>query len=432
MILKKAICLLALFSFCAAVLASCYPAVSGGTDVAEQGGETVVSADTTTAAEITAATEETEPDYDSMSPEELRKAVVERSLITVGNTERAAAALKKAEQGENITVAYIGGSITEGLTAGPEDCWAKLSYNRLCERFPSAQINYVNAGMSGTPSTLGIIRTERDVLSPYGNPDIVFIEFAVNDAQDNISKEAYESLVQRFLGLDSKPAVVLLFTRTSTGYTCQKHMSEIGSHYGLPMISVPDAINPELDSGRMEWTDYSDDGAHPHIEGHKLVAEMVDNYFEKVLSGAESEAKELSGAQPLYGNAYVNMHLLDRTNLTPISLGEYNDEKETISQFPNGWTRKGGENLGISFDITSESLFIIYQCSKSKRFGTAEVYVDGELCSEVKSSSSTGWNNPVAQLVFKSDELKTRRIEIKMAEGNEDTYFGILGFGYTD
>ena len=166
--LKKAICLLALFSFCAAVLASCSSAVSGGTDVTEQSGEAVVSTDNaTTAAEETTVTEETEPDYDNMTPEELRKAVVERSLITVGNTERSAAALKKAEQGENITVAYIGGSITEGLTAGPEDCWAKLSYNRLCERFPSVQINYVNAGMSGTPSTLGIIRTERDVLAPY-------------------------------------------------------------------------------------------------------------------------------------------------------------------------------------------------------------------------------------------------------------------------
>ena len=84
--------------------------------------------------------------------------------------------------------------------------------------------------------------------------------------------------------------------------------------------------------------------------------------------------------------------------------------------------------MGFSKRLTN----IIYQCSKSKRFGTAEVYVDGELCSEVKGSSSTGWNNPVAQLVFKSGELKTRRIEIKMDEGNEDTYFGILGFGYTD
>ena len=429
---KKAICLLAIFSFYAAVLSSCSPAESGGSAVTEQSGGAAVSAETTTAAEEQTSTEEPEPDYDNMTPEELHNAVVERSLITLGNTERTKAALEKAEKGESITVAYIGGSITEGLTAGPDDCWAKLSYSRLCERFPSAQINYVNAGMSGTPSTLGIIRAERDVLAPYGNPDIVFIEFAVNDAQDAISKEAYESLVRRMLGLESNPAVVLLFTRTSTGYTCQKHMSEIGSNYGLPMISVPNAINPELDSGRMEWADYSDDEAHPHIEGHKLVAEMVDNYFGKVIAGAESEAEELSGAEPLYGNAYVNMHLLDRTNLTPLSLGEYNDEKETISQFPNGWTRKGGENSGISFDITSKSLFIIYQCNKSKRFGTAEIYVDGELCSEVKSSASTGWNNPVAQLVFKSDELKTRRIEIKMADGNEDTYFGILGFGYTD
>lgn len=379
-----------------------------------------------------------EIDYDSLSEEEYRALLVERSLLTAGNTARMENALRKAKAGEEITVAYIGGSITEGLTAGADKCWARLSYEWLCEALPGAKINYVNAGMSGTPSTLGVVRAERDVIAPYGNPDLVFIEFAVNDGQDGLSKNAYESLVRRMLSLDGDPAVVLLFTVLKNGYSCENaHMKPIGEHYELPMISVGTALNDEFASGRTPWEKYSDDESHPNEWGHVLVKDFVAHYFETVLDGMDEagEAKPVVGVdsvEPLYGSDYTNVHLLDRTNLIPRSLGEYDAERATIAQFPNGWSRKGGENLGFEFDVTCEDLFLVYQCNDSKKFGTAEVFVDGEYAATVNSASSDGWNNPVAQLVYNGDGVNPHTVTVKMAEGQENTYFGILGFGYTD
>lgn len=391
-----------------------------------------------------AGQEETEPpetaeiDYDSLSEEEYRALLVERSLLTAGNTARTENMLRKAKAGEEITVAYIGGSITEGLTAGAEKCWARLSYEWLCETLPEAKINYVNAGMSGTPSTLGVIRAERDVIEPYGNPDLVFIEFAVNDGQDGLSKNAYESLVRRMLSLDGDTAVVLLFTVLKNGYSCENaHMKPIGEHYGLPMISVGTALNDEFASGRTPWEKYSDDESHPNEWGHVLVKDFIAHYFETVLDGMDEagEAKPIGDAasvEPIYGSDYTNVHLLDRTNLTPTSLGEYDAERATIAQFPNGWSRKGGENLGFEFDVACKDLFLIYQCGKNKRFGTAEVYVDGEYAASVNSFAEDGWNNPVAQLVYSGNGVTSHTVTVKMAEGQEDTYFGILGFGYSD
>lgn len=379
-----------------------------------------------------------EIDYDSLSEEEYRALLVERSLLTAGNTARMENALRKAKAGEEITVAYIGGSITEGLTAGADKCWARLSYEWLCEALPGAKINYVNAGMSGTPSTLGVVRAERDVIAPYGNPDLVFVEFAVNDGQDGLSKNAYESLVRRMLSLDGDPAVVLLFTVLKNGYSCENaHMKPIGEHYELPMISVGTALNDEFASGRTPWEKYSDDESHPNEWGHVLVKDFVAHYFETVLDGMDEagEAKPVVGidsAEPLYGSDYTNVHLLDRTNLIPRSLGEYDAERATIAQFPNGWSRKGGENLGFEFDVTCEDLFLVYQCNDSKKFGTAEIFVDGEYAATVNSASSDGWNNPVAQLVYNGDGVNPHTVTVKMAEGQENTYFGILGFGYTD
>ncbi|MDE7234068.1 MAG: SGNH/GDSL hydrolase family protein [Ruminiclostridium sp.] len=434
----------------ASLLCGCGAAPAGGGEATEtnaaeptesSAAEPPAQTDETPAAD---QKEEAEPpetaeiDYDSLSEEEYRALLVERSLLTAGNTARTENVLRKAKAGEEITVAYIGGSITEGLTAGADKCWARLSYEWLCETLPDAKINYVNAGMSGTPSTLGVIRAERDVIAPYGNPDLVFIEFAVNDGQDGLSKNAYESLVRRMLSLDGDTAVVLLFTVLKNGYSCEKaHMKPIGEHYELPMISVGTALNDEFSSGRTPWEKYSDDESHPNEWGHVLVKDFVAHYFETVLDGMDEtgEAKpigDVASVEPIYGSDYTDVHLLDRTNLTPSSLGEYDAERATIAQFPNGWSRKGGENVGFEFDVTCKDLFLVYQCNNSKKFATAEIFVDGEYAATVNSASSDGWNNPVAQLVYSGDGVNPHTVTVKMAEGHEDMYFGILGFGYTD
>lgn len=416
-----------------AALGSCG---NGGTPAAQTAtsASTSVSESTTTAASTEVITvKETEAPTAELSP---RERIIERSLVTVGNTARFRKVFAKAAAGEEITVAYIGGSITEGYTLQPEECWAWLTYDWLCEKYPDTKINYVNGGMSGTPSSLGVVRVERDVLAPHGDPDIVFVEYAVNDAKDKLCRESYESLVRRFLALDSEPAVALLFMRTDNGYNCQQQQSEIGAHYGLPMISLNDGLTYAIDEGLMTWADYSNDGAHPNVEGAKLIAEMIESFCERVEAGENDdtapEVTDVDSIEPLNGAGYTNMHLLDSKSVTPTSAGEYKTDKELLGTFPNGWYRKGGDNEGITFDLTFESLFLVYHCNKAKKFGTAEVFVDGEYATEIISNSNDGWNNPVPHPVKRFDEVGTHKVEIKMKDGNEDTYFGILCFGVTD
>ena len=45
-------------------------------------------------------------------------AMVERSLLNIGNPYRLQQKIRAAQNGEDITIAYIGGSITEGLDVG--------------------------------------------------------------------------------------------------------------------------------------------------------------------------------------------------------------------------------------------------------------------------------------------------------------------------
>lgn len=390
------------------------------------------STDTGSSTDTPSAPENSEIDYSKLSEEEIYDLMVERSLMTTGDMTRMANVLKKAESGEEITVAYIGGSITEGLTVSPshpELCWANLSYEWLCSKYPNTKINYVNAGLSGTPSILGNVRLERDVLAH--KPDICFVEFAVNDGTESKYRNSYESLVRTLLSQENDMAVVLLFTVIKSGHTCQPHMSEIGNNYGLPMISEPDSLGVEFAEGRMSWEDYSDDESHPNERGHEIVRDFVTNYFEKVMEkvGESTGTVDRTLPAPIYSDRFVDMHFMDSETLEPELVGF--EKNDTHSAFHNGWMYKGSEEASIKFTLNCKSLELVYKANNSKAYAPAEIYVDGEKRVAVNSNQSDGWNNPVTELIIDSDEVAEHTVEIRVA-GGEAHYFGVLGFGYCD
>ena len=390
------------------------------------------SADTDTSAESTSAIEstpESEVDFSTLSEEEIYDLMVERSLMTTGDMTRMANVLKRAQNGETINVSYIGGSITEGYMGGTEDIFATAATNWLGEQFPSATFNCINAGISGTPSILGNIRLERDILDH--DPDICFVEFAVNDGNAIQYKESYESLVRTLLEQDKDIAVVLIFTVIKSGHTCQPHMSQIGEHYGLPMISLPDSIGVEFADGRMTWEEYSDDESHPNPYGHKIITDFIANYYENVIPTIDDNAGEVSKTlpEPIFSGRFAHTHYIDSEDLEPTLVGFV--ENDTHSSFHNGWMYKGKEEASFSFTINCKSLQMIYKANKSKAFADADIYIDGELKMTVSSNLSDGWNNPVTAILIDSDEVAEHTVEIRL-NGGTIQYFGILGFGYCD
>ena len=176
---------------CASMLAGCADnSASGGSAVSSDSSsdtQTTSSVSESTDSSSDTSSETSSIDESKLTEEQIYDNMVERSLMDLGNLERMSKFIGKLESKQEVTIAFIGGSITEGLTAGPEKCWAKLTYDRLCEKYPDTKINYVNAGLSGTPSVLGNIRLQRDVLDH--KPDMVFVEFAVNDGNDQIYKD---------------------------------------------------------------------------------------------------------------------------------------------------------------------------------------------------------------------------------------------------
>ena len=369
----------------------------------------------------TAEADDARTDYEKM---------VDRSLLSVGDMTRMSDVFQKAQNGEDITVAYIGGSITEGYNAGTTEFYAKACTDLLQGYFPDITVTGVNAGISGTPSLLGNLRLERDVLS--ADPDIVFVEFAVNDGQEADYKNAYESLVRTLLTQEKDIAVVLLFTVLDSGYTCQEHMSKIGANYDLPMISVHDSVYEEIEAGRMTWQDYSNDQSHPNAYGHKCITDFVDNYYQKVLPVVAENVGEVSKElpDPVFSAKYMNMHYMDSATMDGVELDGF-EQYDTHGSFHNGWMYRGTDGGSMKFTVECSVLEMVFKANNSDKYGTADIYVDGEKVKSVVSNMSDGWNNPVTAYLIDNDSSAEHTVEIRMEGGVTQAFF-VMAFGYCD
>lgn len=379
---------------------------------------------------------QTQKPEENLNEEDIRNAMIDRSLMELGNLQRMKKFYEKLEKGEEVTVAFIGGSITEGMTAGAELCWANLTYKALCEKYPDAKINYVNAGMSGTPSILGNIRAGRDVLRH--NPDLTFVEFAVNDGGDQNYKDSYEALVRTLLEQDDSPAVALYFTVIKSGHTCEKHMSEIGRAYGLPMVSLNNVLSVEFESGRMKWEDYSDDESHPNVWGHEMTKDLIMNMMDKAKAKIDEGGIGEVEALPekwVNNDRYYGMKYFDDANplegFTMIDTGSFSSEGNTIQQFPDGWKAKlvPTDAKPMKFTFTGKTLMMIYKCVKTERGGSLKVIVDGKETGVYSTYANDGWNNPVAVQIFTGEE-GTHEVTIEIVDiDGKAVVADILGFG---
>ena len=369
---------------------------------------------------------------DDASLSEAEKQMLSTSLVSVGNTHRLNEKLRTLENGGEITLGFIGGSITYGYTVQPDECFASKVTDLLKERYPSGTVNYVNKGISGTPSILGNLRLKRDILD--NNADIIFVEYAVNDGMETDYKESYESLVRTALEQENEPAVVLILNRTKEGHSAQEYMKNIGEFYSLPMISTADALTEALDNGTIKWEDYYNDAAHPNPNGHTLFCKLIAHAFDESLKVQSDEY--VLPAESIFGAPYENAVLIEadydgsNSNFTMESLGSFTNSS-SADGFTKGWSFDKATNEPMKFRVNANGLFIICRRNNNASMGKFEVYINGARAKVVDTNQSDGWGDPYAFKIIKWQETKDMEIEIRPAEDSLEKNIDILGIGFS-
>lgn len=206
--------------------------------------------------------------------------ILSRAIVEAGNNHRLADFLRKCDSGADVKIGFIGGSITGGASATSA---SRRYSSRLCEflgkYFPTARIHEINAGIGATTSRFACSRMQEDLLS--AKPDLIVIEFAVNDdAGDTAASAAtMEGLVRQ--GLQHADVPVLLFQTMNMAGDSANHLSQlrVARHYGLPVIGYKQAIWPLVASGDIPWEMLSPDVVHPNDVGHLIGGYLLFAYL---------------------------------------------------------------------------------------------------------------------------------------------------------
>lgn len=352
--------------------------------------------------------------------------MIRRAVVNPGNTARLADAMKRAQAGEKITIGTIGGSITQGTAASTTDeRYANRALQWWAKAFPKAQLDFVNAGIGATDSYIGVHRVDADLLSK--KPDVVIVEFSVNDTDAALNLQTYDSLVRKILQAENHPAVILLFTTQEDGTSLQDTHMQIGSAYNLPMISYKNAVLPEIEAGKFTWKDISPDNIHPNSVGHGIIGELLWSYFNSVYAKLDQiDTSDLTfTATPVTKDLYAKGQLLDSKTLTPKTMQGF-EQAEVSNQFPNDWTTKEGGEL--TFEVTGSNIGVLYYKTVDGKSGQYCVYVDDRLIQVLDGDFTGGWGNySQAQQVYTSDTPSTHTVTIKQLEGTDLTQFTVLG-----
>lgn len=389
------------------------------------------SADTTVSESVSET--ETEADLTPTEPVDLEAGLTdkmyERALLNEGNRSRLAAAMKKAENGEPVTIGVIGGSITQGsLASNQANCYAELFHKYWTEKFPNSEITFVNAGIGGTNSYLGVHRADKQLLS-Y-KPDAVIVEFSVNDTDKVMNKYSYDSLVRKILNNEGDPAVILLFTTQEDGTSLQDVHKEIGLAYDLPMLSYREVVYPEVAAGTLDWKSISPDNIHPNDAGHSLIGQLLSRYLDSVyddLDNIDTSSTAFDTASYTY-DYYKNATMLgaSEVNAEEMSGFEISGNKVYPDLFPDNFVTEGEGYL--KFETECQNLGIFYLKQTDGKGGKYDVLIDGERKSVLDADFSGGWGNyGETQQIIIGKESGKHTVEIKLSEGSDKTALTIFG-----
>lgn len=346
-----------------------------------------------------------------------------------GNTERIAKVLKKAENGQPVTLGYLGGSITQGsLSSTPDTCYAAMTTKWWREQYPNTEFTYVNGGIGGTTSQFGAARVDSDILA-Y-EPDFVVIEFSVNDDNNLFFRETYEGLVRKVYSSKTAPAVLLVHNIFyEDGRNAQDQHETIGRYYNIPCVSMKTSVYQSIAHGKIAVRDVTPDDLHPNDAGHALLANLITYFLEKVqkesvaaVTDVTRYAEELP--KPITANAYQDSVRYQVYNSKPELNGFVADTEEQwhiTDTFKRGFigTKKGD---AIRFEIEGTGIAVQYRKSVKHPACVAKVVLDGDEANAqvLDGNFDETWGDCLyITTVAKHIEDKKHTVEITVAEGDE-------------
>jgi lysophospholipase L1-like esterase len=195
-----------------------------------------------------------------------------------------------------ITVGFIGGSITQN--AGDVG-FVKATQAWFSRHSQGSKVDIVNAGVAATGSDFGAQRVDRDVL--VHAPDVVFVEFAVNDS-DRACAGDMERLVRKIRMAAPLCEIVFLYTVMDWSlplleqgkYPISVRRHEfVAAHYQIASVALGFEAARKIRGGEWTWADFSKDACHPTPEGYASYNQDIETALPLLLAAGTPGAASL-------------------------------------------------------------------------------------------------------------------------------------------
>ena len=203
----------------------------------------------------------------------------------------------KLKNDKKLRIVFFGGSITDGTGSSDHE---KTGYRALTteyfrKKYPDADITSINAAIGGTGTSFGMFRMKKDVLDL--EPDLVFVEFAVNDFGDTADHviPQTETMLRQARKLYPMTDVILLVTTAEMvieslangeGFESRDAQEKVACHYGVPAIRIGETLEKAIAESSEPLTYFIPDTLHPGDIGHKILADALGAELNKMLDVA--------------------------------------------------------------------------------------------------------------------------------------------------
>lgn len=270
----------------------------------------------------------------------------------------------KLQDNHSLTVAYLGGSLTAGSGAkrANETSWRAQTRDWFIKTFPDATITEVNAAIGGTGSGFGVFRVGNDVLSQQ--PDLVFVEFSVNDAYDPERGESralrpgMEGIVRQIWQANPMADIVFVYTTKQTYEPyhikrelspAAKHHQDVADYHGIASVNVGQALWDYMHANNRSWEDITLDRVHPRDEGYEAYSKCMLEFLEaQDWSVLTRESYHLPEVQLTGGRAPVATQMLPVTDF--VHDANWSVEAESVGDFDTSlYSTTPGAEIRISF-----------------------------------------------------------------------------------
>lgn len=338
--------------------------------------------------------------------------------------------LYQLKHNKKLTIGYFGGSITEGMPAPGNTVMSyRIQVNEwFRQQYPDAEIKEIQAAISATGTLLGMHRCENDLLS--GDPDLIFIEFAVNDyglrSYEQLTEQV-ETILRKIYIRNPYTDVVFLYTTMKEicdslekggEYTSRSAHTAVAHHYGLPMIDMGTVMWAEILRNDGDFLRYTSDTIHPNAAGYALYSDTICRYLVHWLNmDVPNEPKKIVFPEKtLCDKLHMDAHIEDCTQLAHLELDGFSvSGKSLCGRYP-GYIESNIPGDSFSFTFTGENAGFYWMMANDS--GDVLVSVDGREEITISSWDKYCPNGTRAGYAFFAENLEygEHSVTVRVAE----------------